>query len=117
MTQEYLQSFCLNLKGTTQDIKWKKDLCFLIGDKMYSVQGLIEPYGVSFKTTPEEYLGLIERDGILPAPYMARYHWVLVEDLNALTKSEWEYFIDQSYRMVYQKLPKIKKEEIGPIEP
>ncbi|MDX1408692.1 MAG: MmcQ/YjbR family DNA-binding protein, partial [Saprospiraceae bacterium] len=60
MTKEYLQNFCMSLKGTTQDIKWGKDLCFCIGEKMYSVQGVeADMTGISFKTTPEEFDHLI----------------------------------------------------------
>ena len=112
MTKEYLQDFCMSLKGTTQDIKWGKDLCFCIGEKMYSVQG-VEPdmHGASFKTTPEEFDHLISRPGIIPAPYVARYHWVLVENLDALSKSEWENYLRISYELVFQKLSKANQKK------
>ena len=111
MTQEALRAFCLELPGTTEDIKWEVDLCFSIGEKMYSVQGLTEPYGVSFKTKPAEFDHLIARAGIIPAPYLARHHWVLVTDLDVLTDREWQKYIRDSYNMVLDKLSKKRRRE------
>ena len=106
MNASEVQKFCKTLKGTTQDIKWKNDLCYLVGGKMYCVHNLKGQLSISFKTTPEEFGELIERDGIIPAPYVAKHHWVLVENPDALRKKEWEYFISQSYTLVFDKLPK-----------
>ena len=112
MTRELLRDFCLQLPGCTEDIKWKVDLCFCVGEKMFSVQGLAEPYGVSFKTTPEEFEHLISRSGIEPAPYVARYHWVLVTDMDSLSDKEWQEYIQSSYDMVFSKLSHKKRDEI-----
>ena len=81
-----LDKFCKRLNGTTTDIKWENDLCYLVGGKMYCVTSLKGEPGISFKTTPEEFGELIERNGIIPAPYVAKHHWVLVEDRGALKK-------------------------------
>ncbi|MDX1479632.1 MAG: MmcQ/YjbR family DNA-binding protein, partial [Saprospiraceae bacterium] len=79
MTKAYLREFCMSLPGTTQDIKWEKDLCFCVGEKMFSVQSVeADMEGVSFKTSLEEFDHLISRAGIRPAPYLARHHWVCV---------------------------------------
>ena len=106
MSASEIQQFCKNLKGTTQDIKWENDLCFLVGGKMYCVHSLNSPLSISFKTTPEEFGELIERDGIIPAPYVAKHHWVLVENPDALKKKEWFMYIQRSYDLVFEKLSK-----------
>jgi predicted DNA-binding protein (MmcQ/YjbR family) len=42
---------------------------------------------------------------------MARYKWVHIDNINLLSKKEWEQFIKQSYQLVLDKLPaKIKKQ-------
>lgn len=105
MSPSALESLCLRLKGTTVDVKWGNDLCYLVGEKMYCVHGLEGAFKVSFKVTPEEYTTLIERPGIVPAPYVSRYHWVLVENPAALQASEWKRLIQQSYQLVVDKLP------------
>ena len=113
MNASDIQKFCKTLKGTTHDIKWGNDLCYSIGGKMYCVHGLNGPLTISFKTTPEEFGELIERDGIIPAPYVAKHHWVLVENPGALKKKEWELHIRKSYELVFEKLPKKTKKDIG----
>jgi predicted DNA-binding protein (MmcQ/YjbR family) len=45
----------------------------------------------------EEFEEISHRKGFKPAPYMARYKWVHVENINLLSKKEWEQFIKQSY--------------------
>jgi len=39
---------------------------------MYLVVCLDPPHTVAFKCTPETFGGLVEREGIIPAPYLAR---------------------------------------------
>lgn len=110
MNAETLEKFCLSLKGTTTDVKWGNDLCYLVGGKMYCVTPVEGPFSVSLKTNAEEFSELIEREGVLPAPYTGRYHWVLVERSAALSIAEWKKCIRTSYELVRDKLPsKLKK--------
>jgi predicted DNA-binding protein (MmcQ/YjbR family) len=106
MNVEQLRKLCLSLPNTTEDVKWDNDLCFLIGEKMFCVTGLEGPFSTSFKVKDEEFNELTEIDGIIPAPYLARYKWVLVENPGSLTKKEWDYYISKSYEMIKLKLPK-----------
>ena len=62
--------------------------------------------GLSFKCSPEKFAELTEIEGIEPAPYTARYHWVMLTSFDALSAAETKALIKESYRMVYQKLPK-----------
>ena len=107
-----LQNICKKLNDVTEDIKWENDLCFCIGAKMFCVIGLNQsPTSASFKVLDEEFGELSTREGFKPAPYVARYKWVLVEDINTLSAKEWNHFTTQSYTLVKNKLaPKIKKE-------
>src|SRR5688572_2598123 len=97
MNIERLGEFCLALPAVTEDIKWGHDLCFSIGAKMFAVTATEGPFTVSFKVTPEEFGELTARSGIVPAPYMARNNWVLVENADQLSEAEWEQFLTQSY--------------------
>jgi len=92
---------------STEEVLWGNDLVFKIGGKMFAVVPLdVAPVWLSFKCTPEEFAELIERPGIIPAPYSARYHWVAVENEDALTVAEIKRLIRQSYDLVLAKLPK-----------
>ena len=113
MNLEKLEEICMNLAGTTQDIKWEDDLCFLIGEKMYCTANLTMPTMISFKVPSEEFDDLISRVGIFPASYLARYHWVTVKDLSVFGEKEWQHYISQSYDLVYSKLSKKMKKAIS----
>jgi len=106
MNIEALRRFCLNLPAVTEDIKWGNDLCFLIGEKMFCITGLEGPFKFSMKVREDEYDELIARPGIVPAPYLARYKWVLVEHSNSLSQEQTECYITQSYELVKAKLPR-----------
>ena len=112
MTIEILQTICEKLSGVTQDIKWENHLCFNVGGKMFLVTSPdIVPHTATFKVSDEEFEEISQRKGFKPAPYLARYKWVHIDDINKLSKKEWEQFIQQSYQLVYDKLPtKIKKQ-------
>jgi predicted DNA-binding protein (MmcQ/YjbR family) len=75
--------------------------------------GLDTPPSLAFKCTPEEFDELIERDGIIPAPYMARNKWVKLETLDALGDPELKTLIKNSYEMILSKLPKKTQAELG----
>lgn len=107
-----LEKLCMSLKGTTQDIKWGNDLCYLIGEKMYCAISLKGAQNISFKATPEDFSELTEREGIVPAPYVARYYWVMVHNLRSLTPKEWKIYVQKSYEMVLEKLPKKLRDKI-----
>ena len=110
MNIEQLREFCMSMPHVTEDVKWGADLCFCVGEKMFAVTGLDSSGEVSFKCTPEKFAELTERDGIIPAPYVARYHLVRVEKPDALAETELKDLISKSYKLVFEKLPpKIRK--------
>ena len=107
MNIEHLRKFCLSLSHVTEDIKWEHDLCFSIGGKMFCVGGIDnDPFTVSFKVKAEEFEELVQSEDISPAPYLARYKWVFIEQPDRLTIAEWEHYLRQSYEMIKEKLPK-----------
>jgi predicted DNA-binding protein (MmcQ/YjbR family) len=73
---------------------------------MFCVTGLEGPFTASFKVKDDEFDELSTSPGIRPAPYVARYKWVLVEDESRLSRDQWEHYVRQSYDLVRAKLPK-----------
>jgi predicted DNA-binding protein (MmcQ/YjbR family) len=109
-----LRDICGSFKAVTEDIKWDNDLVFSVGGKMFCVAGLEQqPTSTSFKVTDEEFEELSSRPGFKPAPYLARYKWVWLEDINLLKKTEWNFYLRQSYELVSEKLPLKIKKQIG----
>jgi predicted DNA-binding protein (MmcQ/YjbR family) len=106
---DWVRSFCLSLPHTTEDVQWEHDLLFRIAGKIYCVANLepgLSPGKIAFKCTPERFAELVELGGIIPAPYMARNHWVSITDLNALRQPEIQEYIRGSYHLVLARLPK-----------
>ena len=106
MNIEQLRKYCLSFLHATEDVKWGNDLCFCVGAKMFCVTGLDGSGQLSFKTTPEKFAELTERESVTPAAYVARYHWVAMERPDAIDNTELKELIANSYQLVFDKLPK-----------
>ena len=106
MNIETLRELCRSLPAVTEDVKWGQDLCFCVAGKIFCVCALDGPLTVSFKVSDDEFDDLSSSPGMRPAPYVARYKWVLVEDVNKLNRKEWAHYVKQSYQLVRAKLPK-----------
>ncbi len=108
MDIESVREYCLTFPHATEDVQWGNDLLFRIGGKIFAGMGLEANASVklSFKCTSEVFAELTERADIIPAPYVARYHWVALEKFDALSAKEIKEFIKNSYEMVLAKLPK-----------
>jgi len=112
---DWVREHCLSLPHTTEKIQWVHDLLFCIGGKMYCVANLepgLSPTKIAFKCTPERFAELVEIEGIIPAPYMARAHWVAMVEMDALRRSEIKDLIRNSYQLVLEKLPKKQQAQL-----
>ena len=115
MTVDTLRTICRTLPEVTEDIKWGHDLCFCVAGKMFTVVDLERPNSVAFKCTPESFGELVERPGIIPAPYMARNMWVQEQELgDVLDRRELESLVRASYELVVATLPKSKRPAAAP---
>jgi predicted DNA-binding protein (MmcQ/YjbR family) len=115
MNIEWMRQHCLSFPHATENVQWVKDLVFKVGGKMFAVAAL-EPgeHAFSFKCTPEKYAELIERPGIVPAPYLARAQWVAFENEDVLPRAETKQLLRQSYDLVFAKLPKKTRLDLFP---
>ena len=118
MDIEWLRGVCLSLAGVTEEILWGNDLVFKVGGKMFAAAGLEPgPVCLSFKCSEEEFAELVERPGIIPAPYLARAHWVAVETESAVRRAEMERLIREAHGLILAKLPKKVRHEILAAKP
>jgi predicted DNA-binding protein (MmcQ/YjbR family) len=113
MNLDSIRNYCLSLPKATEDVQWGNDLLFRISGKIFAAISLEPPHSLSFKCTPEKFDELIEFEGIIPAPYMARNKWVMLEHLNALKDAEIKSLIKDSYGMIFSKLPKRAQAELS----
>ena len=113
---DWVRSFCLSLPHATEDVQWEHNLLFRIAGRMFCIANLepvISPTKICFKCTPEKFAELVEVEGIIPAPYMARNHWVAMLEIDALRRPEIQELIQESYQMILAKLPKKKQSELS----
>ena len=114
MNIEEIRSICKQFTAVNEDIKWEHDLVFSIGSKMFCVVGLDQsPTSASFKVRDDEFEEICSRTGFKPAPYVAKYKWVLIEDITKMKKSDWKKYLKQSYDLIKEKLPVKTKKQLG----
>jgi predicted DNA-binding protein (MmcQ/YjbR family) len=113
MDSESARAFLLRLPCVEETLQWGNNLVFWVGDKaiggkMFALLNLdADSHGVlSFAAGPEGAAELLEIDGIIPAPYLARAHWVAMERWNALRTSELQARLRAARDIVEAKLPK-----------
>ncbi len=113
MDAESARAFLLRLPSVVETLQWGNNLVFWVGDKaiggkMFAVINL-EGDGravMSFAAGAEGAAELLEMDGIVPAPYLARAHWVALERWDALRTRDLEARLRAARAIVEAKLPK-----------
>jgi predicted DNA-binding protein (MmcQ/YjbR family) len=112
MTLQKIRAHCLSFPDVTEQIQWGKDLVFKVGGKMFCV-ACTEPVtppkvALSFKCDDETFAELVEREGVIPAPYMAQHKWAAPEQFDTLGDTELKTLIARAYEIVSAKLTKKK---------
>jgi predicted DNA-binding protein (MmcQ/YjbR family) len=112
MDVERIRTFLLKLPHVVETMQWGANLVFWVGDKaiggkMFALVNL-EGDGksvISYSVGPIRYPELLETEGILPAPYMARIYWVAVERWSVFRTAQWEQELQAAQELTLAKLP------------
>jgi len=121
MDAERAREFLRRLPLVEETMQWGDNLVFWVGDKavggkMFALVNLdfdAHLRVMSFSAGPERFHELVESDGVIPAPYMARLHWVALERWNAIPGRELENLLRDARDMTYQKLPQKTKDALA----
>src|SRR4051812_1792828 len=108
-----LLAFCRSLPHVTEDIKWGADLVFSVGAKMFAgfaKDGKDATFGC--KVREEEFSAITSIEGITPAKYAARFHWISVDDPKVLPEKEAIALLRGSYELVKAGLSQKLQREI-----
>jgi predicted DNA-binding protein (MmcQ/YjbR family) len=119
MDAERIRTYILTLPYAVETMQWGANLVFWVGDKtiggkMFALVNLDGDDGhernktspvISYAAGPQRYSELLEIDGIIPAPYMARIYWVAVERWNVFRTLEWEQELSAAHTLTFNKLP------------
>lgn len=107
MNLDLIINFCETLPGATAIMKIEDHLTYNVGGKSFIWFGQDQvPVTCSFKCSEEDFDTLSNREGFIPAPYMARNKWIQCQDIGLLTRSEMETYILRSYQIIRSKLPR-----------
>jgi predicted DNA-binding protein (MmcQ/YjbR family) len=108
LTRSGLKKLAATWPGTTTDVKWGNDLMFSVGGKIFA--GIANDREavkeISFKVPDDQFLELTDQPGIVPAPYAARFKWVMVREPERYGRKWLENAVRTSYELVKAKLPK-----------
>lgn len=118
MNTDWVRELCLSFPKTTEHIQWGEVLVFKVAGKIHALSAL-QPSNtwLTFKASPENFVELTERPGIIPAPYLARAKWVALETRDALPLDELARLLRESYDMVVAKLPKKTRDALASAKP
>lgn len=101
--------------GVEASTKWEDDFVLSVGGKMFCVMGVRGPHAgrMSFKVEDGRFLELSGRPGFVPAPYLARAHWVQVLAPDTLGAGEVRGLVRRSYELVRAKLSKKAQRDLA----
>ncbi|MBL8516938.1 MAG: MmcQ/YjbR family DNA-binding protein [Betaproteobacteria bacterium] len=118
MNLNAIQKFCASLPAVTHDVKWGIDLVYSVGGKMFAV-ACADNEGrptVSFKVDADRFLEFTDREGFIPAPYLARVRWVQIVDLKKVGDAELKDLLSRSHELVAAGLTKKLRASLGLIK-
>lgn len=118
MDIEKLREYCLSKKGVTEGFPFDETtLVFKVMNKMFALVNLEPPHSINLKCKPEKAVELREiYHWVLPGYHMNKEHWNTIELWNAEKDLLVEEWIDNSYELVVDGLPKADKEKLFMLE-
>jgi predicted DNA-binding protein (MmcQ/YjbR family) len=109
MDLKNFKEYCLSKKSATEDMPFDETtLCFRVGNKIFAITDILrEPFRFNLKIQPDRSIELRESfDCITPGYYSDKKNWITIEP-DGTIKDELIYeLIDNSYSLVFNKLPK-----------
>jgi len=113
MDNERIRAICLALPHVKETLNWGHHLVYWAGDrdiggKMFAMTDL-DGSGTGvlwFHCGAERFHELLEIDGIMASPYLAKAHWVTVERWDALRARQVEDELRRAHELIFARLPK-----------
>ena len=112
MDNERIREICLTLPHAKETLNWGHHLVYWAGDraiggKMFAMTD-VDGTGTGvlwFHCGAERFHELLETEGIIASPYLAKAHWVTVERWNVLRPREIEDELSRAHALILEKLP------------
>jgi predicted DNA-binding protein (MmcQ/YjbR family) len=112
MDNERIRDLCMALPHVAETVNWGHHLVYWVGSrerggKMFAMTDL-DGTGTGvlwFHCGAERFHELLEIEGIIASPYLARAHWVTLERWDALRPRQIEDELRRAYALVFATLP------------
>jgi predicted DNA-binding protein (MmcQ/YjbR family) len=112
MDNERIREICLALPHVKETVNWGHHLVYWAGDrdlggKMFAMTDL-DGAGTGvlwFHCGAERFHELIENEGIIPSPYLAKAFWVTLQRWNVLRPREVEEELRRAHALIFARLP------------
>ena len=114
MDEAALRKLTAAWPGVDADVKWEDDLVFMVDGKMFCALCLrgAEKGKLGFKVESGRFLEFTDRPGFRPAPYLARAHWVALDDPSRVARDELRALVRRAYELTAAKLSKKRQREL-----
>ncbi len=112
MDNERIRTICMAFPHVAETVNWGHHLVYWagsrdLGGKMFAMTDL-DGTGTGvlwFHCGAERFHELLEVDGIIASPYLAKAHWVTLERWDALRPRQVEDELRRAYELIFAKLP------------
>ncbi|WP_420412378.1 MmcQ/YjbR family DNA-binding protein [Roseibium sp.] len=116
MTRDEFDAYCKSLPATTNVVQWGNASVWKVGGKIFAIcsgwgEGSHEKF--SFKCSDLSYSLLIQQDGVIPAPYLARAKWVQREADTSMSDDDLKAYIEAAHKIIAAKLTKKLRKDLG----
>ena len=112
MDNERIREICMGFPHVAETVNWGHHLVYWVGDrdiggKMFAMTDL-DGTGIGvlwFHCGAERFHELLENEGIIASPYLAKAYWVTVERWDALRPREIEEELRRAHDLIFERLP------------
>jgi predicted DNA-binding protein (MmcQ/YjbR family) len=120
MDNERIRAICMSFPHVAETVNWGHHLVYWagsreLGGKMFAMTDL-DGTGTGvlwFHSGAERFHELLEVEGIVPSPYLAKAFWVTLERWNVLRPRQIEDELRRAYDLIFAKLPARTKESLA----
>jgi len=114
MNIEELRDYCLGKKAVTESFPFDQEtLVFKVLDRMFLLTNINKALSVNVKCDPNRINELREQySAVLPGYHMNKKHWNTVLIDGSISDDQLKEWIDHSYQLVVEKLPKKQQNEL-----
>ncbi len=120
MDNERIRAICMALPHVVETVNWGHHLVYWAGDrdiggKMFAMTDL-DGSGTGvlwFHCGAERFRELLEVEGVVASPYLAKVHWGTVERGEVLRARQIEDELRKAYSLIFEKLTKRTKKIVA----